>query len=258
MAEIQSCSRLKLYSHLKTEPGLEEYLLHIPNIKHRQSLSRLRLSSHSLNIETGRHRKAAREDRICTLCRNGIEDETHFLITCPCYKEIRAKFPDLFSSICPEDDLSKALLLLKKENLNITAKFIHEALNHRDIMLDTQSTLSNIISKIESCEEKSKKGELRLTRIENSKLSKIQKEEVRRKKGKEREWVRSLKSKFREQAKKYATLSRAERRKEVEEEKKHKMKIKVREREKLNHDIKMAKLVKMAHSLQTRVANLLS
>ena len=38
-----------------------------PNIKCRQALTRLRLCSHSLNVEKGRHRKITPEERICPL-----------------------------------------------------------------------------------------------------------------------------------------------------------------------------------------------
>ena len=47
-------SKLKMYGSLKTETGTEKYLTDITNVKHRVDLTRLRLSSHSLNIETGR------------------------------------------------------------------------------------------------------------------------------------------------------------------------------------------------------------
>ena len=59
------------------------------NFKNRQKLSRLRLSDHKLKVELGRYTKAkARlEDRTCTFCPNSVEDEYHFLITCPMYKE---------------------------------------------------------------------------------------------------------------------------------------------------------------------------
>ena len=54
---LRSSSKLSLYSKLKEETGREKYLYLVENVKHRQSLTRYRLASHSLSIETGRHRK---------------------------------------------------------------------------------------------------------------------------------------------------------------------------------------------------------
>ncbi len=257
-SDIQSSSKLKLYSSLKTDTGLENYLLHISNVKHRQSLTRLRLSSHSLNVETGRHRKLVREDRICTLCRNGVEDETHFLITCPFYKDVRNKFSELFCFSCHLDSPSKVLDLLKRDNMNSVAKYIHEALDLREIMLDSQSTLSDIISKIESCEERSERVKLKSIRTEEALRRKVSKEEERRSKAKEREWTKSLKSKFKEQAKKYAILSKEERRLETERKKEEKKKIQVKKREKVQFDRKLSKLINTSRSLQDKIYKLLN
>ena len=63
---------------------MEKYLTVILNYKYRSALTKLRLCNRPLLIETCRH------SRIDTM----IEDELHFLIQCPIYKEIRDKhFP---------------------------------------------------------------------------------------------------------------------------------------------------------------------
>ncbi|KAJ8253545.1 hypothetical protein COCON_G00201570 [Conger conger] len=54
-----------------------------------------RLSDHSLEIETGRHRKQwqPREERTCKHCGSGeIETESHFLLSCPIYATLREAF----------------------------------------------------------------------------------------------------------------------------------------------------------------------
>ena len=69
------------------------YLLILQNKKLRNAISKLCLSSHPLNIETGRHRNVIREDRKCTLCRlNDIEDEYHFTLICPIYNDLRKEY----------------------------------------------------------------------------------------------------------------------------------------------------------------------
>ena len=136
LSDIKSCSKLKLYSTLKLEIGPEKYLCS-PNIKCRQALTRFRLCSHSLNVEKGRHRQIPREDRICPLCKNGVEDETHFLITCPSYNDLRSKYI-LFAKVNKLfflDDSDKLLILLNEDNQYTISKYIHEANSLRDVMM---------------------------------------------------------------------------------------------------------------------------
>ena len=54
----------------KTEFKMESYLTQITNTSHRRALTKLRLSDHKLEIESGRHiiPKINRENRICKLC----------------------------------------------------------------------------------------------------------------------------------------------------------------------------------------------
>ena len=73
----------------QTEIGLETYLTYIKNIKHRCAMAKLRLSNHPLLIETGRHSKIERQLRFCPFCPTIIEDEIHFLVQCPNYKDMR-------------------------------------------------------------------------------------------------------------------------------------------------------------------------
>ena len=55
-------------------------------------MSRFRLSSHNLEIETGRYNNIARENRICKFCnQNAIETEYHFLLCCSAYDQLRNK-----------------------------------------------------------------------------------------------------------------------------------------------------------------------
>ena len=56
----------------------------------RIALSRLRMSSHCLAIESGPTRTPL-EERLCDLC-NTLEDECHFVLECPAYSEFRCKY----------------------------------------------------------------------------------------------------------------------------------------------------------------------
>ena len=59
----------------------------------RKLISKLKLSSHKLFIETGRYIGVNRDDRICHKCNTGIiEDEFHFIIHCPFYANVRRQY----------------------------------------------------------------------------------------------------------------------------------------------------------------------
>ena len=53
----------------------------IDTLKLQHKFSRLRLSSHSMPIETGRWSRIKREERLCTTC-NSLGDERHYIYDC--------------------------------------------------------------------------------------------------------------------------------------------------------------------------------
>ena len=58
------------------------------------NLSKLRISNHQLEIETGRYSKKAVDQRLCKLCNESgcVEDEFHFLMICKTYQQQRDEF----------------------------------------------------------------------------------------------------------------------------------------------------------------------
>ena len=79
LMSINTSTKLDTYSSLKFDTEYEPYIKHINNKKHKFALSRLRLSAHSLAIETGCCNGAPREDRICSQCNmNQIENKIIF------------------------------------------------------------------------------------------------------------------------------------------------------------------------------------
>ena len=64
------------------------------NIKEHERLAvtKYRLSSHNLAIETGRWSRKQREERICPECRV-MQDESHALAHCRLNEDVRTQFP---------------------------------------------------------------------------------------------------------------------------------------------------------------------
>ena len=77
--------------------NFEEYLGDISNSKHRQAVTKLRISSHRLSFESGRYNNTAFDKRTCKLCicnLNEVGNEQHYLMQCSntLLKEIRYSF----------------------------------------------------------------------------------------------------------------------------------------------------------------------
>ena len=82
---MQTQTKLDFYRNLKPVFNLtpEGYLSVIPNYEHRATITRLRISSHQLAIETGRYEGLDRSERLCVTCDMGVVDsEQHFLASC--------------------------------------------------------------------------------------------------------------------------------------------------------------------------------
>ena len=70
------------------------HFLRVPrtkNIPDRILITKFRLSNHRLMIEVGRHNNTPRERRFCPFCSHAIENECHFMFTCPTYNHLRAR-----------------------------------------------------------------------------------------------------------------------------------------------------------------------
>ena len=90
---IRNSSSLSLFKELDCKNEIAPYLTLLSNEKYRNALAKIRLSSHSLKIEAGRHNDTSRANRKCPFCDlNDIEDEYHFIIICPLYSDLRKDY----------------------------------------------------------------------------------------------------------------------------------------------------------------------
>ena len=98
------------------------------NVSFHYPLSRLRLSSHKLLIETGRYanRSLGRNERKCTIC--DLEDEYHFVLVCPVYADLRKKYMKKY--FYKKRSVHKFIELMSTKNNSILknlSKFVLEA-----------------------------------------------------------------------------------------------------------------------------------
>ena len=123
---------LFLYNNFKCEFEYESYLNIVRDKPLRQLLlTKLRLSSHTLRIETSRYRKnrTDRADRLCLYCdQRQLDDEFHFICQVPVLQDIRTKYIKTYFTRRPS--VYKLRELLKSTNKTILinlCKFIKEA-----------------------------------------------------------------------------------------------------------------------------------
>ena len=95
-----SDGKLRKYVAFKTNFGREKYISIISNFEQRRALTKFRISSHHLRIETGRYQGTLLNDRTCTNCAN-VEDEYHFLFECRKFSDDREKLHNVILQNCP-------------------------------------------------------------------------------------------------------------------------------------------------------------
>ena len=114
-SDINNSPKLKAYCVFKQELVFEKYLDNISVKKYRSALTKFRVSSHNLAIETGRRHAIPQDDRKCLFCpMNSVETEFHFLLVCPFYTEIRRKY--FKNYFCRWPTLNKLKLLMNSES----------------------------------------------------------------------------------------------------------------------------------------------
>ncbi len=121
-------NKLRTYAIFKRIFHCEPYTK-LSDKESRRWLAKFRCSDHSLRIETGRRQGLKPEERICLMCDNmTVEDEFHFLISCPKYDQLRLKLFKYISEKVPNFDnlpqRHKFTYILSCENMNIIRRLV--------------------------------------------------------------------------------------------------------------------------------------
>ena len=93
--KIGNSTKLEFFRTQNPNYNQAKYLSSVKQFMFRQALTKLRISSHSLMIETGRYYwpKIPKELRLCKLCQQSkVENEEHFLFECKMYSVMRRDF----------------------------------------------------------------------------------------------------------------------------------------------------------------------
>ena len=133
-------SKLRTYGLLKNTPGMSSYITQIYNTKDRISLSKLRLSNHKLHIETGRFHNLDKTKRFCPFCKDQVENEIHFTISCPTYTALREPFflkiQENSGNLMTLSDKEKFVCILAEPEA-MTGKFVQTLMEIREFLIDS-------------------------------------------------------------------------------------------------------------------------
>ena len=137
--QTKTQSKMQCYLDLKREYRLADYLTTVTNTKYRNTLTKYRLSEHSLAIETGRYKQSwlPKEERFCQLCKeNKVETELHFLTECSKLQPVRTKYFPKFKDKHPKFERlnNKTLIILGEhiESCSLAAEYIFTCHTLRD------------------------------------------------------------------------------------------------------------------------------
>ena len=129
--EKATSAKLSLYYHkIKVNFCKEQYLDYVKNARNRHRTTRLRISAHDLEIETGRYKGIHRSERTCKWCSltlgsNELEDESHMLFNCDLYASIRIKLIKLLNNTLIDANLNKLYSETDKEIISLAFKNIN-------------------------------------------------------------------------------------------------------------------------------------
>ena len=131
---------LRTYNVLKTRFGTEPYLRSVKDIKYRVAISKLRVSSHALEIERGRYTSPMTpvNERLCHACQQ-VEDEFHIMMECKSNSNLRQTFINRLTTRWPNfADLSQreqfVYMFTNEDDVSLTwlGKFIYKSFQRRN------------------------------------------------------------------------------------------------------------------------------
>ena len=136
---IDNKPRLRTYRQFKKKLAFEDYL-NASDLRGRRQLARIRSGANRLRIEEGRAKRLRPEDRKCWFGCLLIEDERHFLMSCPVYSDLRKEVIDSVGQV--EFDIRGMEILMgngTKELTSLAIKFIQKAMARRTRLLGLRS-----------------------------------------------------------------------------------------------------------------------
>ena len=119
LTELQNIERnpiLRNYNTFKLEFGMEKYRDMVTDKRYRTAITRLRTSTHTLEMELGRYTipRTSVTNRLCCVCKV-VGNEENFLVSCEQYADLRddKKVAHRFNGFTTLSDHEKYIFLVK-------------------------------------------------------------------------------------------------------------------------------------------------
>lgn len=131
---VQQSPKCVIYRYLVDNFTLQYYLCKPMPQHFKKLITKIRLSSHCLSVESGRYHNIERKNRLCQFCLPpSIEDEYHFILVCLAYATIRKQL--IKSYYWQKPSAFKLIQLLSVNNvkqLSNLGKFLFRAFKLRN------------------------------------------------------------------------------------------------------------------------------
>ena len=141
---------LRTYVLYKTVCEMEPHLYLVENPKNRIAISKIRTSSHKLEIERGRYTRPITpiEKRICKV----VEDEFHFMLQCYIYtverddlfRKIQAVDP-LFQDLLPVDKFAYLMTSNDAQMWTWVGNFVHSSFEKREKYMQPWEMIHSVL-----------------------------------------------------------------------------------------------------------------
>ena len=151
-AKVNSENKLYLFKNASNPRTVSKYLCTLFGRDRRRAFSNLRLGTFDLELEKGRHSGVERDSRICKICcTKNVENEDHFVFTCPplsitrkAYIDEISKINENFTHLSPNNKL-KFLYFndgLDDKTERIAADLLLALERHRKFLIKLQNSLA--------------------------------------------------------------------------------------------------------------------
>ena len=153
--DLMDHNKLRLYKSFKGFFGIEPYISCVNNRNQRSNITRLRISAHSLQIEQGRWSGKPLSERTCNYCDTAsVDDEGHFLLSCPTFSQKRNCFFGKLGSLgivldegmSLQEKLVKILCPFNTKMSKLVNKYISILFNSRNL-LDTGTPVNYLYNR---------------------------------------------------------------------------------------------------------------